>query len=77
MQLSQLVIRRRYTDDLEGYIEVTSGSGRVTLNLTNSQAQALVAVVADALVDTARVVARDITAEMVSGQAQKAVEAQP
>ncbi len=68
MNLQRLVIRRQYDGTLCGEIEVSGDTGKVALAVTNDLCERLVAVCADALVDVARSVARDMTAELISAQ---------
>ncbi len=67
MQLQNLRIRRRYDQSLEGEIEIAGDTGKVALAVNDVLCRKLIEVCASELVDVAKTVARDMTAEMVSG----------
>jgi hypothetical protein len=73
MELKSLTIRRTWEGKIEGGIEVGAERGKVMLTLTEEQAAAIVAVVADCLVDVAREVASDLTAQMIDGSLRKSL----
>lgn len=73
MRLTALRIRRKYDDTLEGEIELAGETGKVALAVNDALCQRLVEVCADALVDVAKGVARDMTAELITATKAKAI----
>lgn len=66
MQLNRLQIRRNYNDKLEGEIEVAGETGRVILSVDEILCQRIVEVCAAELVQVAKGIARDMTAELIT-----------
>ena len=73
MQLQRLHIRRTYDGDLVGELELTGDTGKVALAVNNALCIRLIAVCADALVDVAKSVSRDMTAELITTTKAKAI----
>lgn len=66
MQLNRLQIRRNYNDKLEGEIEVAGETGRVIFSVDEILCQRIVEVCAAELVQVAKGIARDMTAELIT-----------
>ncbi len=67
MKLKSIYIHEDYgnVEKLKGTISIAGQNGDVQLNLTNEQADRLIRVVANELVETAREVAETLTAECI------------
>ncbi len=66
MQLNRLHIWRGYNDVMKGEIEVAGETGKITLSVNETLCHRLVETCATELVEVARGIARDMTAEMIS-----------
>lgn len=79
MILKELHLHRGYIrdkDPLQGTMKVRGGSGEITLTINDEQAAKIVAVVADALVETARQSAQLMVSDIIEHNPQAALEAQ-
>lgn len=71
MKLKSLYIRRSYDGDkLNGEIEFLNQYGEIKLTLDEATNNKLLAVVADSLVDSARTIAADLTANVIDATRQ-------
>jgi hypothetical protein len=73
MNLQRLTIRRNYDGNLVGELELAGETGKVALAVNEALCQRIVEVCADALVDVAKSVARDMTAELITATKAKAI----
>lgn len=66
MHLTRLNIRRDYSGNLSGEIEVAGDAGKVSLSVNDDLCQRLIETCASELVSVAKTIAREMTAELIT-----------
>lgn len=73
MLLEKLWMHRRYDKSINGEIEFVGEVGKISLNLSDEQCKKILAVMGDALIETAKDTANLLTANVIEavGEANK------